>query len=281
MKRTSWRHVIAVAAVFGAAGAGLGTGYVLWGWPTNWYAGHDLANLPPGPQSDLIRFGFELIANTPRHIGKSASDPAKRYAGNDLACTDCHLQSGLKPYAAPLVSTFSSFPAISADRFFTLAERINGCMTRSMNGAPLPEGSREMEGLIAYIRFVGTGSPQDVRVAGMGLKALRPAAQTPDRARGQAVYASNCAKCHGANGQGDLREPPAVGYAIPPLWGDTSFNAAAGMSELEIAAAFVHANMPPGSDYRTPTLTEQQAWDVAAFITTQPRPPGPRDAAKR
>ena len=174
-----------------------------------------------------------------------------------------------------MVSTFASYPMMVDDRVLTLNERINGCMTRSMNGSPMPDDGREIEAMIAYIRFIGTRSPQGVRVAGMGLKPLRPAARTPDRARGEEVYVSHCAKCHKAHGEGELRSPPGVGFAIPPLWGDTSFNAAAGMAQVETAAAFIHANMPLGANYREPLLTEQQAWDVAAFITSQPRPHPP------
>ena len=44
------------------------------------------------------------------------------------------------------------------------------------------------------------------------------------------------------------------------------------MSQLEAAAAFVHANMPIGASHREPILTEQQAWDVAAYVTSKPRP---------
>jgi thiosulfate dehydrogenase len=272
MTKLQWRRLLAPASLVLAVAAGLGAGYIAWGWPTNYYAGHDLAKLPPGPQSDLIRYGWELIVQTPRHIGRSATDPARRYAGNDLRCSHCHINSALKPFAAPMVSTFASFPMSVDDRVLTLNERINGCMTRSMNGSPMPDDGREMEALIAYIRFIGTGSPQGVRIAGMGVKPLRPAARTPDRARGQEVYAGRCAKCHMAEGQGEPYAPPGVGYAVPPLWGDASFNSAAGMARIETAAAFIHVNMPIGATYREPLLTEQQAWDVAAFITSQPRP---------
>jgi thiosulfate dehydrogenase len=275
MRTKQW--LFATLALALAAGAGLATGYVLWGWPVNWYAGHDLAKLPPGPESELIRYGWRLLAETPRHIGKSATDAAKRYAGNDLACTDCHINSGLKPFAAPLVSTFTSYPMMADDRVLTLAERINGCMTRSMNGSPMPEDGREMEALIAYMRFIGEDSPQGVRVAGMGLKPLRPPWHLPDAGRGQAVYLQHCAGCHRADGEGQPALPPAVGFTIPPLWGDGSFNAAAGMAKLETAAAFIHANMPVGADYRVPVLSEQEAWDVAAYVIAQPRP-GPRNA---
>ena len=67
----------------------------------------------------------------------------------------------------------------------TLPERINGCMRRSMNGQDLPIGSREIEAFVAYIRFLGEGTPAGVRVPGMGLLPLQDPAQSPDAARGE------------------------------------------------------------------------------------------------
>ena len=57
---------------------------------------------------------------TASHIGKDAEDPALRYAGNDLACANCHLDAGLKPFAAPFVSTWTSYPMMVDDRVLTL-----------------------------------------------------------------------------------------------------------------------------------------------------------------
>ena len=56
---------------------------------------------------------------------------------------------------------------------------------------------------------------------------------------------------------------------FPPLRGPGSFNDGAGMSKVDKMARFVKANMPktsPGS------LTVQQAFDVAAFVTAKPHP---------
>ncbi|MGI8851743.1 MAG: hypothetical protein ACR2GC_00290 [Methyloceanibacter sp.] len=78
---------------------GLGVGYLIWGWPTNWYTA-DVNSLGPGAENDLIRYGHALVVDTPQHIGKSASDPAMRFGGNDLACQSCHLNAGLQPFAA-------------------------------------------------------------------------------------------------------------------------------------------------------------------------------------
>jgi thiosulfate dehydrogenase len=55
----------------------------------------------------------------------------------------------------------------------------------------------------------------------------------------------------------------------PPLWGPRSYNIGAGMARLRTAAAFIREQMPYD---RAVTLTDQEAFDVAAYINAQPRP---------
>jgi cytochrome c len=62
-------------------------------------------------------------------------------------------------------------------------------------------------------------------------------------------------------------------YTFPPVWGRESYNKGAGMHRNSTAAAFIKANMPLGQGG---TLTNQQAWDVAAYINSKPRPADPR-----
>ena len=52
---------------------------------------------------------------------------------------------------------------------------------------------------------------------------------------------------------------------MPPLWGRDSFNDGAGMSRLLMAMRFAKHDM-------VKTLTDDQAYDVAAYVVTQPRP---------
>jgi thiosulfate dehydrogenase len=266
-----------LGAVAGAA-AGYYAGSYLGNRPVNWYAA-DIAKLGPGPENDLIRYGRDLIVNTPRHIGKNATDPAMRYAGNDLACQNCHLNAGLQPFAAPFVSTFATFPMMVDDQVLTLTDRINGCMRRSLNGKDLPSEGREMEAIVAYLKFVGKGSPEGVRVPGMGLRPIENPTSPPDARRGEAVYAKLCVTCHKDDGQGEPKPSPGVGYSIPPLWGEASFNAGAGMAKTAHAASYIRDNMPFGIDYRVPVLSVQQAWDVAAYMISKPHPPATPETA--
>ena len=260
-----------LGAAAGAA-AGYYAGSYLGSRPVNWYSA-DIAKLGPGPENDLIRYGRDLIVNTPRHIGKNATDPAMRYAGNDLSCQNCHLNAGLQRFAAPFVSTFATFPMMVDDQVLTLTDRINGCMRRSLNGKDLPSEGREMEAIVAYLKFVGKGTPEGVRVPGMGLRPIENPTSPPDARRGEAVYVQLCVTCHKEDGQGEPKPSPGVGYSIPPLWGEASFNAGAGMAKTAYAASYIRDNMPFGIDYRVPVLSVQQAWDVAAYMISKPHPP--------
>ena len=60
-----------------------------------------------------------------------------------------------------------------------------------------------------------------------------------------------------------------------------AIDSGAGMNKIELAAAFTHANMPPGASADSALISEQDAWNVAAFVTTRPRPPAPANSPPR
>ncbi|MEM7191615.1 MAG: c-type cytochrome [Pseudomonadota bacterium] len=274
MKTIAWELCIALAAV-----VSFGAGYLLLERSsTTQYRtslAEDLAKLEPGPKTDLIRHGHDLVVDTPRLIGKSAQNPALAFGGNDLTCQSCHLNAGLKPFAAPFVSTAATFPMFVDNRVITLPDRINACMRLGLNGRPLPEDSREMRALITYIDFIDEGAPKGVRLPGSGLLPMDVPRDIPNARRGADVYTRHCISCHGQAGEGAPKLPPEVGYYVPPVWGPDSFNGGAGMGHIAYAASFIFANMPIGADYENPVLTVQEAWDVAAFMIAQPRPVAP------
>ena len=87
-----------------------------------------------------VRFGRELTVATASLIGPETADPARRFAGNNLSCQSCHLNAGASQHALPFVGVFADFPQYRPreGRVGTIEDRINGCMTRSMNGRELP-----------------------------------------------------------------------------------------------------------------------------------------------
>src|SRR6478735_5952552 len=67
------------------------------------------------------------------HIGPEVADRAKRFAGNNLACGNCHLQAGTKKFGIPLFGLFGKFPHYNArlGAQMTIEDRLNACLTRS------------------------------------------------------------------------------------------------------------------------------------------------------
>jgi thiosulfate dehydrogenase len=235
------------------------------------------AHAQPAPDTlsdTIVRQGRDLIASTSSLIGPDVADPAKRYAGNGLDCQSCHLQAGTQRFGLSLAGARGVFPQYIAreNEVRTLEQRINGCMERSMNGKPLPADSPEMKAMLAYLHAIGSAEPGSRGV---------PSVPLPDKAadpeHGRHVFAETCSVCHGADGQGqrrDAADAKATGrrYLYPPLWGPDSFNDGAGMNRAITAAGFVHANMPFGTTFAAPVLSVADAFDVAGFIVSQPRP---------
>jgi thiosulfate dehydrogenase len=226
--------------------------------------------VPAGATED---YGRRLIVMTSAMVGPDQADPAMRYTGSRLQCGSCHLKGGTEPGTLSLVETFGKYPRFSGRDGVVgdLKLRIQGCMTRSMNGRALPDDGPEMNALVSYIRAL---AERDAVTGAAERAAHEPAAFTmPDRAAspeaGRRVFETRCAICHGADGQG-LRASanPLDGYLYPPLWGPDSFNDGAGMHRVLTAARFIKARMPLGR----PDLTDDEAFDVAAFINVQPRP---------
>ena len=106
---------------------------------------------------------------------------------------------------------------------------------------------------------------------GTGLAKLKYLTRAADAATGNKVYLMRCQTCHGLDGQGQLNNT-GTGFTYPPLWGTSGYNDGAGLYRISSFAGFVKNTMPFGTDYHHPTLTDEEAWDVAAFVNSQPRP---------
>jgi thiosulfate dehydrogenase len=129
-----------------------------------------------------------------------------------------------------------------------------------------PEEAPEVLAVAAYISYLSEGEVIGAPPPNWGVPTLPETVLDANPAKGEAVYKRECAVCHGANGAGS--------ESIPPLWGPDSYNAGAGMNNIQKAAGFIWANMPPNG---TAKLTHQDALDVAAFLHQQIRPFDPRD----
>src|SRR3954470_17118868 len=209
-------------------------------------------SLPNDSLTASIRRGRAILAAT--------HDSMPAYAPSALRCTSCHLDNARKLGAVPLHGSYVRYPQYleRAGGVVSIEDRVNYCFTRSLAGYRVPDNSSEMRDIIAYLAFLSRGIPGGADPAGTRIPVMPEG--KGDSTRGVAVFATNCARCHGADAKGS---PVA-----PPLWGDKSFSIGASMAREERAAAFIKHNMPldlPGS------LTDAQAWDVAAYVTSLPR----------
>jgi thiosulfate dehydrogenase len=225
------------------------------------YTPPDDSLIPRGPSGASIRRGLALITRT--------TDSLPRYATSSLQCASCHIDAGRQRDAAGLLGVFARFPKYMdrAGAVVPIEDRVNFCFTRSLAGNPLPTGGRDMRDIVAYLAFISRGVPVGRHVRGEGMPQMPKL--VGDSARGARLFATTCAACHGIDGQGN---PPA----FPALWGPKSFSIGASMAREERAATFIRHFMPQNA---RGSLTDQQAYDLAAFVNSHPRPDSPGKAA--
>lgn len=241
--------------------------------PSIYYMNYDVESLDDSNSNSIIKYGYALFNETPKYIGPDNENPNLSFQGNRLACKNCHLNSGTKPYSAPLIGIIQRFPQFRGreNKMGTIQDRINGCMERSMNGQMLPSDSEEMKAIVKYLEFLSRYAPKDGNIEGQGFVKLKIPERPVNLINGKSIFKNNCAVCHTISGLG-FKNPNSYTYEYPPLWGSDSYNHGAGMARVITAAQFIKANMPFGTTYDNPVLTDEEAYDVAGYINTQQRP---------
>jgi thiosulfate dehydrogenase len=239
-------------------------------------------SLDDSPLSEQVRWGYRIFTDTPNE--------APRFTGAKVSCSNCHLNSGQRELALPLVGIAGVFPEHNnrAGRLFSLPDRVVDCFVRSENAvgaAGLDDGggggngdrlpsttSPEVMAVTAFLTWLGRGYPVGDSPSWRGGNVIPREARLPvdqlDPARGEAIFRERCTNCHGADGQGVQIGDKKAG----PLWGPESWNDGAGAARVYTLAGIIRYMMPyldPGS------LTDEEAQLVAAFITSKPRPSYP------
>lgn len=233
--------------------------------PGEYFVPPALEDIPTSKYGEMVEMGRRIFTDTQHY--------ARRYVGNALNCSNCHLQEGRKAYAAPLWAAYPNYPEFrnKTRSVVTFQERVQDCFKYSMDGIAPALDTPEMEALTAYAHWLSKGAPLNTELPGRGFARLgKP--RDPNSINGQKLYTENCAMCHGADGQGK-KFAKRDGYMFPPLWGKHSFNRGAGMASVKGCAQFTKANMPLGKGW---TLTDIEAWDICTYIWIQDRPADPR-----
>ena len=237
---------------------------------TNYWSAPDISTITDAKLKEQVTYGKELIAHTAKYLGPNGSVIK---ISNGMNCQNCHLQAGTVVFGNNYGSVASLYPKFRArsGTIENVYKRVNDCIERSLNGKAIDTLGKEMQAIAAYINFVGSNVAKGKKAAGSGLKDLAWLDRAADPEKGMTVYTAKCQSCHQASGEGTFTADKTE-YIYPALWGNNSFNDGAGLYRISNFAKYVKYNMPQGTTYQNPQLTDEEAWDVAAFITSQKRP---------
>ncbi len=235
-----------------------------------WHA-PDISEAETEKNSKQILYGRDLIVNTAIYFGAKGSVSAG--ATNGMNCQNCHLEAGTKVFGNNYGAVVSTYPKYRARSGFVenLYKRINDCFERSLNGKLLDTNSKEMQAIVAYISWLGKDTQSGKKVTGSGFKDIHFLDRAADPEKGSTVYSEKCQTCHQKDGMGVLNGEKTA-YTYPPLWGPNSYNDGAGLYRLSNFAKYVKYNMPLGASHVSTQLSDEEAWDVAAFVNSQTRP---------
>jgi len=236
---------------------------------TYWTAA-DINTITDTKLKEQVVYGKELIVHTAKYFGPNGS---VLKISNGLNCQNCHLQAGTAIFGNNFGSVASLYPKFRArsGAVENLYKRINDCFERSLNGRAIDTLGKEMQAMVAYINFTGSNVAKGKKAEGSGLKELAWLDRAADPEKGIQVFTTKCQSCHQANGEGVFATDKTE-YTYPALWGSSSFNDGAGLYRISNFAKYVKCNMPQGTTYKSPQLTDEEAWDVAAFVISQARP---------
>jgi thiosulfate dehydrogenase len=238
--------------------------------PSHMWKAPDWSTVESEPNAEVIKYGKELIANTAEYLGPNGKVKA---ISNGMNCQNCHLQAGTVPLGNNYAAVAATYPKMRA-RSGTeedITKRINDCFERSLNGQPLTRDSKEMIAMSAYINWLGKDVPKGETPVGSGIYEVPILDRAADPIKGRLVYDNQCLSCHAADGQG-MPRPDGKGYIYPPLWGENSYNHGAGLYRLSRFAGYVKSNMPLGATFENPILSDEEAWDLAAYVNSMDRP---------
>ncbi|PZX55977.1 thiosulfate dehydrogenase [Algoriphagus ratkowskyi] len=238
--------------------------------PVGMWVAPDWASVDEELNADEIKYGRELIANTSEYLGPNGK---VKKISNGLNCQNCHLQAGTVPLGNNYSAAKSTYPKVRgrSGQSEDIQSRINGCFQRSLNGEALADNSQEMKAMVAYMNWLGQDVEKGKSPKGAGIYEVPLLDRAADPLKGKTIYERQCVSCHMSDGQG-VMESDGSGYTYPPLWGEHSYNQGAGLFRMSRFAGYVKANMPFGATFENPILSDEESWDVAAYVNSLDRP---------
>ncbi len=236
---------------------------------------YDTNAIKPGPERDAIIYGYNLFNYTYKYLGPNGT--VEHITKSEMSCKSCHLLGGIKPNGMPLFTAFARYPQYRAreDRILSINDRINNCLINPLSGHPIPLNSKEMYAFEMYLKWLWDVNGNKMKIRGDIPNKIDWQDKPADPEKGKNEYLRYCARCHGVDGQG-VKNPVGGGYLYPPVWGEFSYALGSSMHRIGKLAAFIKYNMPNDKDELKIQLTDEECFNIAAFINydkINPRPP--------
>jgi thiosulfate dehydrogenase len=230
----------------------------------------DISLIPAGKSGEMIRYGRDLVVHTSDYFGPKGNILR---ISNGMNCQNCHLDGGTRIFGNNFAGFIAGYPKMSgrSGKVEPATERIAECFQRSLSGKVPDTSGKEIQAILAYMKWLGRGVKKGQQLYGNATEKLPFMDIAADPVKGKAIFIIKCQSCHGKNGEG-VMAADKKSFTYPPLWGNHSYNDGAGMYRVTNLAGFVKNNMPYGATYQNPQLTNEEAWNIAAFINSQPRP---------
>ncbi len=238
---------------------------------THYWLAPDLSELDGEKDKETVLLGRDLIIHTSDYFGPAGT--VSKNAINGMNCQNCHLEAGTKVFGNNYSAVASTYPKYRARSggMENIYKRVNDCFERSLNGKALDTNSKEMQAIVAYIKWLGKNVSKGVKPEGSGFKNLAFLDRAADPVKGKEAYVQKCQSCHQADGAGQMNGDHTT-FTYPPLWGEHSYNTGAGLFRLSNFAKYIKYNMPLGASHNASQLSDEEAWDIAAFVNSQSRP---------
>lgn len=235
-----------------------------------------------------VVFGYNIITHTYTTIGDGRTDGRPSMAkGKVMTCATCHIQGGIVPYAWPFFRTLTHFGlSENGDKgeywsnlgyFRDSRTRARDCARHCGGEINIPEDSKEMDAIIAWLKVVRDGiySGEGLLIEEFKTEtdvASIPGARLPLMAgvmemqgqpsAGKKHYEQLCASCHGKDGLGKWAGDD--GYIFPPLAGEAGFSNAGGPVMIPVTASFIQRYMPLANQ----RMEKQKALDIMAYVAS-------------
>ncbi|OYU95318.1 MAG: hypothetical protein CFE21_12965 [Bacteroidetes bacterium B1(2017)] len=190
-----------------------------------------------------------------------------------MNCQNCHLDVGTKIWGNNYGAVYANYPKYRArsGKVEDIYKRINDCIERSLNGKALAIESKEMQAIKSYIEYIGKDVKKGSKPKGSGIFEVPFLDRASNPIKGKELYEVKCVTCHQLDGQGKMKDSSEE-YLYPPLWGPNSYTIGAGLFRMSRFAGYIKYNMPLGASFNEPQLSNEEAWDIAAFVNSQPHP---------